>query len=133
MIELFKNMQSIHHTFKVTEDVYNAFQLCSGDFNPLHTDERFAKSKGFNERVMYGNILNAFVSKLIGECLPTQNVLINSQDISYRQPVFMNDILDAEVSVEEVFESVNVVNLKFYFKNESRKTVARGHVQISVI
>lgn len=133
MIELFQNMQPVHHTFKVTQDVYNAFQQCSNDFNPLHTDEWFAKSKGFNGRVMYGNILNAFVSKLIGECLPTKNVLINSQDIQYRQPVFMNEILDAELLVEEVYESVNAVDFKFNFRNVSGKIVARGHVQISVI
>lgn len=133
MIEIFKNMQTIHHKFVVSQKVYEAFQQCSGDFNPLHTDIEFAKEKGFKECVMYGNILNAFVSTLIGEYLPTKDVMINSQDITYRQPVFLNDELDAELAVEKIYESVNVVDFKFRFNNAGGKTVARGHIQISVI
>lgn len=133
MIGLFATMAPVHRTFTVTQAVYDAFQQCSGDFNPLHTDEAFAVSKGFRERVMYGNILNAFVSTLIGECLPTKDVCINSQDIKYRQPVYLNDVLDAELAVEQVYESVNAVDFKFSFKNASGKMVARGHVQISYL
>ena len=133
MIEIFKNMQTVRHRFVVSQKVYEAFQQCSGDYNPLHTKVEFAKEKGFKECVMYGNILNAFVSTLIGECLPTKDVMINSQDITYRQPVFLNDELDAELTVEKIYESVNVVDFKFRFNNVSGKTVARGHIQISVI
>lgn len=132
-MNVFKGMYPVRHRFVVSQDVYEAFQRCSGDFNPLHTDLDFARGKGFKERVMYGNILNAFVSTLIGECLPTKDVMINSQDITYRQPVFMNDELDAELAVEKIYESVNVVDFKFKFTNAAGKTVARGHVQISVI
>lgn len=64
------NQWGVKRSFIVSPAVYTAFQQCSGDYNPLHTDEEFAKGKGFPERVMYGNILNAFVSTLIGECLP---------------------------------------------------------------
>jgi 3-hydroxybutyryl-CoA dehydratase len=60
MIELFKNMSLVTHQFVVTQEVYKAFQICSGDMNPLHTDLEFAKSKGFPECVMYGNIINAY-------------------------------------------------------------------------
>lgn len=59
----------VKRSFIVSLAVYTAFQQCSGDYNPLHTDEEFARGKGFPERVMYGNILNAFVSMLIGESL----------------------------------------------------------------
>lgn len=127
-------MPPVVRQFKVTQEVYDAFQLCSGDMNPLHTDEEFARSKGFGQRVMYGNILNAFVSTLIGMCLPVPDVIIHSQDIEYRKPVFLNDTLEAEMKVAEVHESVNAVELKFAFRNTATgKTVARGHIQIGVI
>lgn len=82
---------------------------------------------------MYGNILNAFVSMLIGECLPTKNVIIHSQDIQYKKSVYLNDVLWAELSVEGVHESVNTVEFKFVFKNQHEKVVSKGHVQIGVI
>ncbi|GAB6869354.1 MaoC/PaaZ C-terminal domain-containing protein [Bacteroides rodentium] len=131
--DLFKNMQTVKKQFVVTQDVYVAFQKCSGDMNPLHTDDSFAKEKGFPERVMYGNIINAFVSTLIGMCLPTPDVIIHSQEIQYKSPVFMNDVLTAEMKMNDIFESVNAVELKFSFKNATDKIVSKGKVQIGIL
>lgn len=123
----------VNRCFEVTPSVYDAFQQCSGDHNPLHTDVEFARSKGFPDKVMYGNILNAFVSALVGEYLPTKDVIIQSQTIQYRLPVFMNDVLQAEMKPYEYFEDIKTVDFKFSFKNQLNKTVARGHVQVGVI
>ena len=121
------------HKFVVTQAVYDGFQQCSGDFNPLHTQEAFAKSKGFSECVMYGNILNGYVSYFIGMLLPTPDVIIHSQDIMFKNPVFLNDELDFTAKVEDISEVVNTVIFKYAFRNAAGKLVARGHVQIGVI
>lgn len=121
------------HKFVVTQAVYDGFQQCSGDFNPLHTQEAFAKSKGFTECVMYGNILNGFVSYFIGMLLPTPDVIIHSQDIMFKNPVFLNDELEFTAKVEDISEVVNTVIFKYSFRNAAGKLVARGHVQIGVI
>lgn len=121
------------HKFVVTQVVYDGFQQCSGDFNPLHTQEAFAKSKGFSECVMYGNILNGFVSYFIGMLLPTPDVIIHSQDIMFKNPVFLNDELEFTAKVEDISEVVNTVIFKYTFRNAAGKLVARGHVQIGVI
>ena len=121
------------HRFVVTQAVYDGFQQCSGDFNPLHTNQDFAKGKGFPQCVMYGNILNGFVSYFIGMLLPTQEVIIHSQDIMFKNPVFLNDELDFTAKVEDISEVVNTVIFKYTFRNAAGKLVARGHVQIGVI
>lgn len=121
------------HQFVVSDEVYDAFQKCSGDFNPLHTDEGFAKSKGFPECVMYGNILNGFVSNFIGMLLPTQEVIIHSQEIAYRNPVFKHDVLDFCAKVSDISEAVQAVEFKFVFRNASGKVVAKGHIQIGML
>ena len=122
-----------HHRFTVTQAVYEAFQQCSGDFNPLHTDRGFASAKGFGDRVMYGNILNGFVSYFVGMMLPVPDVIIHSQDIVFKNPVFLDDELDFTAKVEDVSEAVGVVVFKFTFRNAEGKLVARGHVQIGTI
>lgn len=121
------------HKFVITQAVYDGFQQCSGDFNPLHTNQDFAKGKGFPQCVMYGNILNGFVSYFIGMLLPTQEVIIHSQDIIFKNPVFLNDELDFIAKVEDISEVVNTVIFKYAFRNAAGKLVARGHVQIGVI
>ncbi len=121
------------HTFRVDETVYTAFQICSGDKNPLHTDVDFAKGKGFKGCVMYGNILNAFVSYFIGMLLPTKDVIIHSQDIGYKNPLFLDDELVFTAKVSGIFEAVNAVEFKFNFKNKENKIVANGHIQIGLL
>jgi 3-hydroxybutyryl-CoA dehydratase len=79
--------------FVLNGDVYNGFISLFNDKNPLHTDEVFALDKGFKGKVMHGNILNGFLSRFIGECLPVKNVIIHSQEIQYKNPAYLNDDL----------------------------------------
>ena len=130
--------QSAHITFtyQVTSEVFDGFQRCSNDFNALHTDADFAKTKGFDQPVMYGNILNAFLSHFVGMLLPTRDVMILSQTILYQNPFFMNDELSFESSIDKYSPTVNVVDYKFKFRREKDgKTVliANGHIQIKLL
>ena len=79
---------------------------------------------------MHGNILNGFISYFIGEELPVKEIVILSQDIKFNNPVYLNDILQLNVSVFEIYESVNVINFKFKFINHKNITVAKGKFQI---
>lgn len=119
--------------FAVTEEVYFSFQQCSGDYNPLHTNENFAKSKGFSQRVMYGNILNAFLSCFIGEKLPTKEVIIQSQEIFYKNPVYLNEELKFEAVVAGIYESVSTVEFKYKFIRQDGIVAAKGKIQIGVL
>ena len=122
--------------FIVSEDVYFAFQRVSKDFNPLHTDINFAKSKGYQDKVMYGNILNAFVSYFVGMGLPDRNVIIQSQDIAYHEPVYLNDRLVLKTKMENYSEATQTIVYKLRFERiESNKNtlVAKGHVQIGLL
>ena len=126
--ELAEQTRKTEHTYQVSPEVYHAFQSCSGDFNPLHTDVAFAQSKGFANCVMYGNILNAFISHFVGMLLPTSEVMIQSQDISFHKPVFLNDT---------VSEAVGIIEYKLKFRRISDgvkpELVAKGHVQIGLL
>lgn len=130
-IDLFENFEK-NISFKITEDIYKAFQECSSDLNPLHIDEEFARNKGFLGRVMYGNILNAFISYAIGMELPTVDVMLQLQDIQYKKPVYLRDKLTMNLKTEEIHEAVHVVVFTYKFTNEQNKLVAKGHIQIGV-
>lgn len=127
---------NISHTYQVTQEVYNSFQQCSSDYNPLHTDPVFASSKGFASVVMYGNILNAFVSHFVGMLLPVREVMIQSQDICYQKPVYLNDEIILESNIDTISEAVNIIQYKLKFiriKDGKRESVAKGHVQIGLL
>ncbi len=128
-----KKGNTFTHNFVVTEEVYNKFLELFMDRNPLHTNAAFSKSKGFQDKVMHGNILNGFLSFFIGECLPDKNVILHSQQITYSQPIYMNDRLSLFASIEDIYESVNAVVFKFYFENQNNVKVAKGKIQIGLI
>jgi 3-hydroxybutyryl-CoA dehydratase len=119
--------------FTVTSDIYLRFISLFRDTNPLHTNEKFALEKGFKSRVMHGNILNGFLSYFIGECLPRKDVLIQSQEIKYLKPVYMNDHLTLNAEIEDIYESVKTIEFVYYFENSDQVKVARGRFQIGIL
>lgn len=119
--------------FTVSEEIYQGFIKLFNDRNPLHTDNKFATTKGFRGEVMHGNILNGFISYFIGECLPVKNVIIHSQEIQFKNAVFMNDVLQFKAEVAGIYESVNAVEFKYEFRRTDAKVVAKGKIQIGII
>jgi 3-hydroxybutyryl-CoA dehydratase len=119
--------------FKVSPDVYEGFISVFKDTNPLHTNEKFAVSKGFTSKVMHGNILNGFLSYFIGECLPVKDVLIQTQEIKYLKPVYVNDQITLYAQIDEVYESVNTIDFKYFFENRDKVKVAKGKIQIGLL
>ena len=130
---IFSVGDTIQKYFVINNKTYNDFIELSNDQNPLHTNEQFAISKGFKGIVMHGNILNAFLSYFIGESIPLKNVIIHSQEIQFKNPVYLNDALDFNAKVIEVYESVNAVVFKYIFRNSDSKVVAKGLIQIGII
>ena len=79
----------------VSDGLMDDFSKISGDFNPLHTNEEFAKSKGFAGRVAHGNILNLMISSMVGMDLKDDNVMLLSQRVEYKKPMFIDDVITA--------------------------------------
>lgn len=135
-LELYEKSNSVEITYQVNSNIYFAFQCLSSDYNPLHTDELFAQSKGFPSRVMYGNILNGFVSHFVGMALPCRDVIIQTQDIQFRKPFYLDDVIILNASIENSSASVEIIKykLKFYRKyGDNSELIATGHVQIGMI
>ncbi|WP_333601143.1 MaoC/PaaZ C-terminal domain-containing protein [Flavobacterium sp.] len=130
---MFKTDDIFTANFTISDEIYNGFISVFQDKNPLHTDHQFAAEKGFQSVVMHGNILNGFLSYFIGECLPTKNVIIHSQEIQYKNAVYLKDTLQFKAVVVGVYESVKAVEFKFDFKNSEAKTVAKGKIQIGLL
>jgi 3-hydroxybutyryl-CoA dehydratase len=120
-------------SFMITSETYGHFIQLSKDRNPLHTNSEFAIEKGFKGIVMHGNILNAFLSYFIGECLPTKNVIIHSQEIQFKNPVYLNDELNFKAEIDGYYESVKSIEFKYSFRNSDSKIVAKGKIQIGLL
>ena len=75
-----------------TEDMRLSSDL-SGDGNPLHSDPQFAQTKGFAYPIVYGVLLCAQMSRLIGEEMPDKNSIIMDIQMDFLSPCFPEDVL----------------------------------------
>ena len=130
---IFKPGETFEEVFTVTQDIHEGFIQVFKDSNPLHTNQSFASKKGFDGLVMHGNILNGFLSYFIGERLPTKDVIIHSQEIQFKNAVYLNDKLRVNAEVIGIYESVNAVEFKYSFKNKDAKIAAKGKFQIGLL
>src|SRR3989344_3381090 len=88
---------SIEHI--VTEDDVRTFAKLSGDQNPLHTDEAYAKQTAFGGRVVHGMFLAALVSQLVGMELPGKRALLLKASFEFKKPVHIGETLHIEGTV----------------------------------
>ena len=83
--------QSACFTKTVSEaDVYNYIGV-SGDFNPAHINEEFAKKTRFKKRIAHGMISAGFISSVLGTQLPGPGTIYLNQDLKFTHPVHFGD------------------------------------------
>lgn len=121
------------HTFVVSDAVYSGFIATFNDRNPYHVSDDAARAKGFAGKIMHGNILNCFLSYFVGECLPVKSVVIQSQEIKFHKPVYLNDAVTLHAEVADFHESVRTAEIRFNFVNQNKIKVARGTIFIGLI
>lgn len=120
-------------TVTVTEEMLDSFKAITGDINPLHNDESFAKEKGMPGRVAYGMLTASFLSTLAGVYLPGERSLIQQVEIKFAKPVFIGDVLTVTGQIVEKNDSVSRIELKTTITNQDGKKVLRGKMDIMVI
>jgi len=112
------------NSFHVTLDDQNAFADVSGDRNPLHLNETFARSKGFDGAVVYGALVVAKLSKIIGEEIPGQNGIWNNVTMNFNQPVFVNEAVEIRAVVDHISPGTGAVILKLAVYCEDQKRMS---------
>ncbi|MBE5912984.1 MAG: MaoC family dehydratase [Pseudobutyrivibrio ruminis] len=122
-------------SFKVliTEEMLEAFKGITGDVNPLHNDEEFAKAKGHPGRVAYGMLTASFLSTLAGVYIPGERSLIQQVETKFAKPVYIGDELTVTGEITELVESVQRLELKVTITNQDGKKVLRGTMGILVV
>ena len=125
--------RSFSRNLEVTDSLLKNFGNISLDFHPLHIDEAYAREKGFKGRVAYGNILGFMVSALIGENLKEYELMLISQSINYKKPVYLGDTINLKGVIKDNNEVLRVVNIKLLFINQKGETCASGNCMVKYL
>ena len=107
----------------VTESMVDDFAKLSGDNNPLHMDENYAKSNNFKKRVCHGMLLASFFSRLVGMYIPGKNALYFSQSLKFQYPCFVNDRIEIHGEVIDKSLATKIITLKTTISKDKRQIV----------
>jgi 3-hydroxybutyryl-CoA dehydratase len=111
-------------------DIYQ-FAGITGDFNPAHMNEEYAKKTFFETRIAHGMLSAGFISTVIGTKLPGTGSIYIKQTLSFLAPVRIGDTITARVEVIEIMDEKNRVRLKTVCVNQEGTQILDGEAVIS--
>ena len=85
----------------IEEDVAE-FARVSGDSNPAHMDENYAKTTQFKTRIVHGMLAGSLFSALLGTDLPGVGTIYTGQTLKFTRPVHFGEEITASVTVKEL-------------------------------
>ena len=118
----------VTHTKTITENDINLFAEVSGDFNPVHINEEFAKKTFFGGRIAHGiiavSLLSAAMAKLPGL------VILLSHSSRFLQPVRIGDTITAVAEATAVRKDKGIVTLKNTCTNQKGEVIVEGETTV---
>lgn len=120
-------------TKQITDAVVRAFAELSGDFNPIHLDEEFAKTTQFKKRIAHGMISGALISAVLGYEFKQRKVVYLSQTLKFTAPVFLDDTVTATATVNNIRKDKPIVTLETICTNQNGEMVVKGEAVVMVL
>ena len=93
----------------VTETDIVQYSQISGDDNPLHVNEEFAKQTIFKGRIAHGMLTCGYISAVLGTKLPGPGCAYLNQNLNFRAPVRIGDTVQTRVTIKDVDNDTNNV------------------------
>jgi acyl dehydratase len=114
----------------ITEtDVY-LFAGLSGDFNPLHLNEEFAKRTPFQTRIAHGALPQSLIAPVLGMKLPGLGSVAVEITCRFKTPTFFGDTITAKARVAEKMEEKRWIRMACTWTNQRGETVAEGEAVV---
>ena len=111
-------------------DVY-LYAGVTGDLNPAHINEEYAKHTFFKTRIAHGMLSAGLISTVLGNELPGPGSVYIRQELNFLAPVHMGDTVTARAEVIEILSEENRVKLKTSCINQNNVTVLDGEAVVS--
>ena len=94
--------QSASYSKAFTEKDLLLFAEASGDDNPVHLDEDFARTTPFKGRVVHGMLTASLISTVLTKALPGPGGIYMTQNSRFTAPVRLGELVTATVTVTAI-------------------------------
>ena len=110
-------------------DIY-LFAGISGDFNPVHVDEEYAKTTPFKTRIAHGGLSSSLLAPVLGMKLPGLGTVALEVTQRYRDAVYPGDTVTCEVEVIRKLDRLKAVEMKIVWTNQKGRLVSKGTCRV---
>lgn len=118
--------QTAELSHQYLENEVNMFAEISGDHNPIHLDNEYARDSFFGKKIVFGFLSGSLISAVLGNILPGEGSIYMNQTLSFLRPVFIGDTITAKVVISEINEEKKRILLDTVCTNQNGKTVIEG-------
>lgn len=125
--------ESVNIERNIPADDVLRFAELSGDYNPLHTDKKYAEGTLFKEQVVHGMFLASLVSQLIGMKLPGKRSLILREALEFKKPAFIGDTVNILGKVLFKSEATKIIEIGIEIHNQHDELLSSGSVQVKTL
>ena len=128
----FKVGDSAEITKTIEQADIQAFAEVTGDHNPIHVDESFAKTTRFGRCIAHGMLTASLISSVLANKLPGKGSVYLGQTLQFVAPVFPGDEITARVTVKETREDKPILKLETICANQRGEIVIRGEASVFI-
>ena len=111
-------------------DIY-LFAGVTGDLNPAHINEEYAKKTFFKTRIAHGMLLAGFISAVLGNKLPGPGTVYIKQELNFLAPVHIGDTITSRAELTEIIPEKNRARFKTTCLNQDGEPVLDGEATVS--
>lgn len=102
------------------------FAGITGDFNPVHLNEEYARKTRFERRVAHGMLSMSLAGAVLGMMLPGVGTVLVELSTQFKRPVFIGDTITATARLAEKLEEKKRVRVQVEWYNQREEQVMEG-------
>ena len=124
----------IGHITKVekvfTEQDVITFAALTGDTNPIHLDENYAKSTRFGQKIVHGMLVASQFSMILGTIFPGIGTIYLGQTLNFKSPAYLDTTIIFSIELVNMRTDKPIATFRTICNNENGDTIIEGEATV---
>ncbi len=114
---------------RITEEMVNDFARISGDYNPIHMDDEFAKTTRYKKRIAHGMLAASFISRALNEAIGQGGVYL-SQTLKFTNPIYIGEMIHVNLKVTAFREEKGFASVETTVTDDAGNVLVKGDAML---
>ncbi len=116
----------------VADEMVKLFAEATGDKNPVHLDDEFAKNTIFGGRIAHGILSLGIISSVLGTEFPGAGTIYLMQNAKFKRPVYVGEEVTVKLIVKEIDKDKRRILLETIVVKENGENAIEGEALVKI-